>query len=102
MKISRIISLTIAGLYVGFFIFVYVTTKNSKIWSAYRIIPLPDSIFIYLFIALISIWKGDKAGELLIGKIDKPSPGWLVKLMGWVLLLLPLVLFGSLWILSHL
>ena len=67
-----------------------------------NVIAVPAATFIYLIISLASIWKGDEAGEFLTGKIDKPSPGRLVKLMGWVLLLLPLVLFGSLWILSRL
>ncbi|MBN1508919.1 MAG: hypothetical protein JW955_18880 [Sedimentisphaerales bacterium] len=49
----------------------------------------------WLAISLGCIWWGDELGEGLVGAkfglISSTSPGWAVKLMGWVLLLLPAV-----------
>jgi hypothetical protein len=42
-------------------------------------------------VALVLIWFGDELGEFTgmtsRGNISQQSPGWLVKLFGWVLLL---------------
>jgi hypothetical protein len=52
-------------------------------------------IFFWLTLSLGCIWYGDELGEGLVGArfglISSPSPGWAVRLMGWIFLLLPLV-----------
>lgn len=50
-----------------------------------------------LLLPLACIWFGDELGEY-VGALPGPginrkSPGWMVKIGGWVLLLLPLILF---------
>jgi len=50
-----------------------------------------------LLLPLACIWFGDELGEyvgVLPGpSINRKSPAWMVKLAGWVLLLLPAILF---------
>lgn len=50
-----------------------------------------------LLLPLACIWLGDELGDyigLLPGPgISKPTPGWMVRLGGWFLLLLPPVAF---------
>lgn len=50
----------------------------------------------YLLIPLLCIWFGDEMGEYtgaLPGPaMNKSTPGWLVRLGGWFLLLLPAIL----------
>jgi len=47
---------------------------------------------LWLVVCLGCIWWGDELGEGLVGAkfglISSTSPGWAVKLIGWVLLLL--------------
>ncbi len=50
-----------------------------------------------LLLPLACIWFGDELGNY-VGTvpgpaINKPSPGWMVKVGGWVLLFLPVVAF---------
>lgn len=50
-----------------------------------------------LLLPLACIWYGDELGEY-VGAVPGPSimkksPGWMVKLGGWFLLLLPVILF---------
>jgi hypothetical protein len=50
----------------------------------------------WFVICLVFIWWGDELGEGIVGAkfgmISSTSPGWAVKLLGWVLLLLPAVI----------
>jgi len=50
-----------------------------------------------LLLPLACIWFGDELGEyvgVLPGpSINRKSPAWMVKLGGWVLLLLPVIIF---------
>lgn len=55
--------------------------------------------FLFLLLPLACIWFGEEMGKYtgptfgIKPHITKESPGCLVVLMGWVLLILPLVLF---------
>ena len=54
-----------------------------------------------LLLPLACIWFGDEFGEY-VGTVPGPainrkSPGWMVKIGGWVLLLLPAIIFWFIW-----
>ena len=57
------------------------------------------NLFMYLVIPMATIWFGDEMGSLTgirlggLGRpvVDKESPGCLVRLLGWMLLLLPIL-----------
>lgn len=55
----------------------------------------------WLALSLGCIWYGDELGEGLTGAryglISEPSPGWAVQMMGWVLLLVPVVIAVYCW-----
>lgn len=59
------------------------------------------SLYVFGFscFPLIFIWFGDLLGEYTTGLVGHPvsqitskSPGWMVKMCGWILLFLPLVI----------
>ncbi len=54
-----------------------------------------------LLLPLLCIWFGDEVGEYMGTfpgpAINRTSPAWMVKLGGWVLLLLPVIIFLFLW-----
>jgi hypothetical protein len=93
MDTSKLISLLIAALYVIAFtcLFVFDEERDAQ-WkgSLFRGV---SGLFLWLGLSLGCIWWGDELGEGLIGAkyglISKSSPGWAIKLMGWILLLLP-------------
>lgn len=98
MEVSKIISLLIAGLYVVVFIyygFVVCEERDAK-WEE-EIFRGAFGVIFWLALSLGCIWWGDELGEGLIGAkfglISAPSPGWAIKLMGWVLLVLPAVFY---------
>lgn len=64
--------------------------------------------FIMLFFLALSlgcIWWGDELGEGLTGArfglISSPSPGWAVRMMGWIFITLPAIVFFLYWIGGH-
>ena len=88
-NISRTLSLVIALIYLGLALF-----------SAPSAAKLMGGLLIFggaLLLPLACIWYGDDLGEYL-GPFPSPgftrkSPAWMVKLGGWILLLLPVILF---------
>ena len=93
MELSKLISLLIAALYLIVYIcsIVFGAERNNPLVS----ILSGDTIGIIAWLAfsLGCIWWGDELGEGLIGAkfglVSAPSPGWAVKMMGWILLVLP-------------
>ena len=56
----------------------------------------------YFLIPLVCIWYGDEMGEY-VGTLPGPAinrttPGWMVKLGGWFLLFLPVLLMVIIWL----
>ncbi|HEX6648793.1 MAG TPA: hypothetical protein VF075_04625 [Pyrinomonadaceae bacterium] len=89
---SRTLSLVIAVIYllvVGF------STQPRSLTSILGDLLLTAAA---LLLPLACIWFGDEMGNYVRTvrgpAINKPSPGWMVKLGGWVLLLLPVVIGG--------
>jgi hypothetical protein len=50
----------------------------------------------FLVLSLACIWFGDELGSrfdpLSIRGFNNPSPGWMVALLGWIILLLPVAI----------
>jgi hypothetical protein len=87
---SRVFSLVIAAAYLSFVLF-----ASGNVSTQRRI----GSILLvagYLLIPLLCIWFGDEmgvyTGTLPGPAINKATPGCLVKVAGWVLLFLPVIL----------
>ena len=97
MEISKIISLLIAAVYVIVFIFAFTADEEHDARWEENLFRSAVGVVIWLFLSLGCIWWGDELGEGLIGAkfglISSSSPGWAVKLMGWVLLFLPALVF---------
>ncbi|MHC4118078.1 MAG: hypothetical protein ACYSWO_11280 [Planctomycetota bacterium] len=96
MELSRILSLVIAALYVIAFVCLLAGGPERGVPPEKHF----ESIFygaggmlIWLAMSLGCIWWGDELGEGLIGAryglVSTPSPGWAVKLIGWIFLLAP-------------
>ena len=84
---SRTLSLLIAIIYL--LIGLFVTDSPRDVLIVLLVIPG------FLLIPLVCIWFGEEVGDY-IGALPGPavtkrSPGWLVTLFGWVLLLLPAI-----------
>lgn len=102
MELSKLISLFIAALYLIVYIcsIVFGAGCNDLLVS----ILSGDIIGILAWLALSlgCIWWGDELGEGLVGAkfglVSSPSPGWAVKMMGWILLVLPAFIFILKWI----
>jgi len=102
MEKTKIISLLIATIYIILFIYSLSANEdhNSGMDENYLKGRGVVGVIIWLMISLGCIWWGDELGEGLIGakfglmSISSTSPGWAVKLMGWVLLLLPALTIG--------
>jgi len=47
---------------------------------------------------LLCIWFPDTLGTAASSRINKPSPAWLVWVLGWVVLLLPAIAVGIIWL----
>ena len=96
MELSKIISLIIAILYLVCIIAATVYEAKDEQISAPEVFENFFGLFLWLAISLGCIWWGDELGEGLVGAkyglISEPSAGWGVRMMGWVLLLLPLAL----------
>lgn len=87
---SRVLSLVIAAGYLSFVLF-----APGSI-SVERRIGTVLAVAGYLLIPVLCIWFGDEMGSYtgtLPGPaINKGTPGCLVKVAGWVLLFLPVIL----------
>ncbi len=96
MELSRLISLIIAGLYMVVFICALVAEVGEDGLSAPDIFETTFGVVVWLALGLGCIWWGDELGQGLTGAryglISQPSPGWAVRMMGWVFLLLPVVI----------
>ena len=88
--LSRVLSLTVAGAYLAI---VGLFGSHRAITERVGATLL---MAVVLCLPLACIWFGDELGEyvgLLPGPaISKRSPGGLVKVCGWVLLLMPVIL----------
>lgn len=95
MSIPRLLSLIIAGFNVFGLIIAYLGGAFDG-ESQHYIIECFLGLFVWLLLSLSCIWFGDEMGNLIIpynlGRIGSPSPGCMVRFMGWVLLLLPVIL----------
>lgn len=93
MDVSRWLSLSIAIIYILFFGFSIVLGREYKEMSTAEIFEAAFGIVFWLGCSLGCIWFGDEFGEGMVGAkcglVSSPSPGWAVKLMGWILLMLP-------------
>ena len=87
-NISRALSVVVACVYLGITIYF---AQSGKLVTDLLIIGSA------LLFPLACIWFGEEMGEYygtLPGPaITRTSPGWMVKLGGWVLLLLPAILY---------
>ncbi len=87
---SRVLSLVIAA---GYLSFLFFAPGNV---SVERRIGTVLAVAGYLLIPLLCIWFGDEMGDYtgtLPGPaMNKTTPGCLVKVAGWVLLFLPVIL----------
>lgn len=85
----RGLSLVIAAIYLG--IAIYADNPNGTL--------ITDLLLVggALLFPLLCIWFGEELGEFygpLPGPtINRTTPGWMVELGGWVLLLLPAILY---------
>ena len=84
-NVSRALSLVIALIYLG--ITSYYELSAAKVFANLLIMGGA------LLLPLACIWFGDELGEYVGGKsgINRKSPGWMVTLGGWILLLLPAI-----------
>ena len=93
MDVSRWISLSIAIVYILFFGFGLVLSGEFKEMATAEIVEGALYIVLWLCVCLGLIWFGDELGEGMVGAkcglVSSTSPGWAVKLMGWVFLVLP-------------
>ena len=87
--IERALSLIVAAGYLG--ITSFFAYSQGKVLANLLLISGA------LLLPLACIWFGDELGEY-VGAVPGPavtrkSPGWMVKVGGWVLLLLPAIVF---------
>ena len=87
--VSRFFSLVIAAGYLSIVLFM---PGGGSVQSRLGFVLITSG---YLLLPLLCIWFGDEMGGY-IGSlpgpaINKPTPGCLVKVAGWVLLLFPVI-----------
>lgn len=87
---SRRLSLLIVIIYLAIFLFAALSRPSGQ--STGSLIAVAG----YLVLPLACIWYGDEMGDY-VGTLPGPAinrttPGWMVKLGGWVLLLLPAII----------
>ena len=85
--VSRFFSLVIAAGYLSIVLF----TPGIAIQ---RRLGVGLALAGYLLLPLLCIWYGDEMGNYTGTRINKATPGCLVKAGGWVLLVLPAILPG--------
>lgn len=101
MDVSRWLSLSIAIIYILLFGFDLVFSGEFRETPSVKIIEGAFGLVFWLVISVGCIWFGDELGEGMVGAkyglVSSTSPGWAVKLMGWILLMIPTgVIIGSL------
>jgi hypothetical protein len=93
MDVSRWLSLSIAIIYILFFGFFLVLSGEYKEMPTVEIFEGTFGLIFWLGISVGCIWFGDELGEGMVGAkyglVSSTSPGWAVKLIGWLLLVLP-------------
>lgn len=93
MDWPRRMSLVVAGLYAVVAVIAFLTDDTANMQDLLQGL---GTLTLWLAVCLGCIWWGDELGEGLAGArfglVSSSSPGWAVKLMGWVLLLLPAVI----------
>ena len=57
-------------------------------------------VLVAFILPLLCVWFPDMMGEHIGGRITKPSPAYLVWLFGWVVLTLPVLALGIIWLRS--
>src|SRR4030042_1909025 len=101
MDVSRWLSLSIAIIYILLLCFGRFISGEFKEMPTVKIVEGAFGLIFWLGISVGCIWFGDELGEGMVGAhyglVSSTSPGWIVKLMGWVLLILPAgVIIGGL------
>jgi hypothetical protein len=95
MDWSRWASLAVVGLHVVFLGAHLLGGDDSEPLTSEDLFEGIMGFGLWFAICIGCIWWGDELGEGLVGAkfglISSASPGWAVKLMGWVLLWLPAV-----------
>jgi hypothetical protein len=98
---SRLISLVIIAVYLVVFIVFYLVGEFEAQEVAVKSFV---GLLAWTGLSLACIWYGDEMGDGLVGArfglISSPSPGWAVKLIGWVLLLMPIIVAVIIWVLT--
>lgn len=97
MQLSRILSLGVAAFYVIAFVCHFAggpqRVGESREEFFENVFHGAGGLIFLLAVSLGCIWWGDELGEGMIGAryglVSSPSPGWTVKLIGWIFLLTP-------------
>ena len=93
-----ITSRRLSALVVLVYIVLFCVAASSR--SATEVVKVALPLAGYFLVPLVCIWYGDELGEY-VGTfpgpaINRRTPGWMVKLAGWFLLLFPaVVIFWS-------
>lgn len=102
MEVSKIISLVIAAVYLFAFVCAFVVGPELDAEREEDLFRGAVGVIFWLVLSLGCIWWGDELGEGLIGAkfglISSPSAEWAVKLMGWILLVMPAIILVFYWI----
>src|SRR5215203_6971730 len=89
--VSRFFSLVIAAAYLSIVLFM---PGHSSIPGRIGVVL---AVAAYLLLPLLCIWFGGEMGNYIGAlpgpAINKPTPGCLVAIGGWILLLLPVIVF---------
>jgi hypothetical protein len=92
---SRLLSLVVAGVYLVILVIAYLVGVFDD-ETQEDVVKGVLGVVVWILLSLACIWFGDEMGEGLIGArfglISSPSPGWAVKFIGWILLLLPVAM----------
>ena len=99
MEASKLISLIVAAGYGVALIWFLLTlpaeddvSRRENFESLYY---AATGLLIWLSVSIGCIWWGDELGDGLVGAqfglVSSPSPGWAVKVLGWILLAVPAV-----------
>ena len=106
MELSKLISLIIVAFYVIFLICFFVVKTEDDNLSGEEFFGCTFIMLFFLALSLGCIWWGDELGEgptgARFGLISSPSPGWAVRMIGWIFIALPAIVFFLYWIGGHL
>jgi len=90
MSFSRILSLVVAG---GYLLVSLLQLYLSEQWENLKGVI---ALMAWIALSLVCIWYSEEIGSLTgakYGLVSSSSPGWAVEIMGWILLILPFVVF---------